>query len=70
MRKEDLKSRIFCPKNNQLCCVMMTKHIFSVSYMHFVSYFYMVIIYFYVALLMLKEIAISGMMLRLEVIHG
>ena len=29
VRKEDLKSRIFCPKNSQLCYVMMTKHIFA-----------------------------------------
>ena len=44
MQKEDLKSRIFCPKISQLCCVMVTKHIFSVLYIHFISYFYMVII--------------------------
>ena len=48
MRKEDLKSRIFCPKISQLCCVMVTKHIFSVLYIHFISYFYMVIIHLYV----------------------
>ena len=62
---------IFCPKNSQLCFVMMTKHTFSVLYMHFISYFYMVIIHLYVVLLMLEEIyAISGMMFILEVIHG
>ena len=44
---------------------------FSVSIIHFVSYFYMVIIHLYVVLTMLEEIyAISGMMFRLGVIHG
>ena len=50
---------------------MMIKHIFAVKYRHFVSYFYMVIIYSYVVLPMLEKIyAILGMMFRLEVIHG
>ena len=50
---------------------MMTKHIFAVLYRHFISYFYIVIIHLYVVLPMLEEIyAISGMMFRLEVIHG
>ena len=71
MRKEDLKIEIFSANNSQLCCVMMTKHIFSVLSMHFISYFYMVIIHLYVVLTMLEEIyAITGMMFRLEVIHG
>ena len=61
--KRGLEKQDFFPKNNQLCCVMMTKHIFSVLYMHYISYFYMVIIHLYVVLLMLEEIyAISGMM--------
>ena len=44
-RKEDLKSRIYCPKYDQLCCAMMIKHIFEVWYVFFISCFYMVIIY-------------------------
>ena len=39
--------------------------------MHFISYFYMVIIHLYVVLPMLEEIyAILGMMFSLYVIHG
>ena len=34
-------TRKLCPKNSQLCCVMVTKHIFAVLYMHLISYFYM-----------------------------
>ena len=50
---------------------MVTKHIFAVLYMHCILYFYMVIIHLYVELPMLEEIyATSGMMFRLEVIHG
>ena len=50
---------------------MVTKHIFAVLYKHFMSYLYMFTIHLYVVLLMLEEIyAISGMMFRLEVIHG
>ena len=54
--KRGLKSGIFCPKNSQYCCVMVTKHIFAVLYMYFISYFYMVIIHLYVVLPMLEEI--------------
>ena len=40
MLKENLKSKIFCPKNSELYCVLVTKHILVVLYMHFISYFY------------------------------
>ena len=69
--KRGLEKQDFCHKNSQLRCVIVTKHILSVLYMHFTSYFYMVIIHLYVVIPMLEEIyAISGMMFRLETIHG
>ena len=50
---------------------MVTKYIFAVLQMHFISYFYMVMIHLYVVLPMLEELyAISGMMFKFEVIHG
>ena len=58
VRKEDLKIRIFLPKNSQLCCVMVTKHIFAVLYMHFISHFYMVIIHLYVVLFSMQLLAV------------
>ena len=45
MRKWGLKSKSSSPKNSQLCCVMMTKHIFEVCYMFLKPCFYMVIIH-------------------------
>ena len=38
--KEDLRSRIFCPKNSQLCCVMMTKDIFGSIYALHIIFLY------------------------------
>ena len=44
---------------------------FSVLYMHFILYLYMVIIHLYVVLLMFEEVyAILGMMFRLDLIQG
>ena len=44
---------------------------FAVLYIHFILYDNMVIIHLYVVLPMLEEIhAISGILFRLEVIHG
>ena len=44
MRKDDLKSRVSFAKHDQLCCAMMTKHIFEVGIVFFLSCFYMVLI--------------------------
>ena len=61
--KRGLEKEDVCPKNSQLYCVMMTKHIFFALYRDFILYFYIVIIHLYVVLPMLEETyAISGMM--------